>query len=181
MADAVNITRRRALAIIPAAGAFTAFPNFSAAADETPIQKVDRLSKDLAYALDDYWDGSAHAVVFPASSGYGISMRVTNIFDPANHRADINQVIERHKTALACFEDTCDRADRQSKNFDPQYIEINNGWDAEEREALMRIANYRTKTREEASIKSEYLLSVSGTCMDIDLESYKAVLRSMII
>lgn len=103
MADAVNITRRRALAIIPAVGAFAAYPNFSVAAEETPVQKVDRLSKELAHALDDYWDGSAHAVVFPASSGSGISMKLNNLPEPQDHRNKIKMASFKIESALAAM------------------------------------------------------------------------------
>jgi len=87
--------RRTILKHLPFAAAILAAPAVvSAKMSETPLERVNRLSEELAIALDDYWDGKAHATVFPASSGYGIKMSVTHV------EVDKFTRLERHTEGL---------------------------------------------------------------------------------
>lgn len=65
MADTANTTRRSILKAASVIGA-SLLPT-TADASETPLDRVNRLSEELAEALNNYADGRFHAVVYPSS------------------------------------------------------------------------------------------------------------------
>lgn len=65
MADTVNTTRRSILKAASVIGA--SLLTTTADASETPLDRVNRLSEELAEALNNYADGRFHAVVYPSS------------------------------------------------------------------------------------------------------------------
>lgn len=65
MADTANTTRRSILKAASVIGA--SLLTTTADASETPLDRVNRLSEELAEALNNYADGRFHAVVYPSS------------------------------------------------------------------------------------------------------------------
>lgn len=59
-------TRREFLKAAPLAASAIAIPSVAAAAEESPLDKVNRLGWELSHALNDYWDGKMHAVIYPS-------------------------------------------------------------------------------------------------------------------
>lgn len=88
----------------------------------------------------------------------------------------IGTLIERHQYAWRMFNDTCDRADTNSENFDEAYVDINKAFDEKEEQALKDIAACRTSSPSEEKAKAEYLLSTTGHTFDQD----SFVLRTML-
>ena len=66
MAEHANITRRSILKATSLIGATLALPA-TAKATETPLDRVTRLSEELADALNDYANAKFHAVVYPSN------------------------------------------------------------------------------------------------------------------
>jgi len=65
MAGHANTTRRSILKAASVIGA--SLLTTTADASETPLDRVNRLSEELAEALNNYADGRFHAVVYPSS------------------------------------------------------------------------------------------------------------------
>lgn len=65
MANVANTTRRSILKAASVIGA--SLLTTTADASETPLDRVNRLSEELAEALNNYADGRFHAVVYPSS------------------------------------------------------------------------------------------------------------------
>ena len=65
MAEHANTTRRSILKAASVIGA--SLLTTTADASETPLDRVNRLSEELAEALNNYADGRFHAVVYPSS------------------------------------------------------------------------------------------------------------------
>ena len=65
MAGHGNTTRRSILKAASVIGA--SLLTTTADASETPLDRVNRLSEELAEALNNYADGRFHAVVYPSS------------------------------------------------------------------------------------------------------------------
>lgn len=99
--EMLMINRRVALgllgaAAIPSAGVVVV----SAAAAETPNERVTRLAEELSHALNEYADGRMHAVVYPSKDReWAISLRVTDL-EPAP-LPHLHHQIERTKIAMA--------------------------------------------------------------------------------
>lgn len=66
MADSVNNTRRSVLKATSLMGAALMLPT-NTFASETPLERVNRLSEELAHALNDYANGKFHAVIYPSN------------------------------------------------------------------------------------------------------------------
>lgn len=98
----------------------------------------------------------------------------------ANLTPSLEKLIRRHRHAWQMFNDTCDRADTLSENYDPAYIEINARYDDEEEQSLLAIAAFRTSTRGEEVKKAKYLLGLAGQTYDQDASLFRAMLQSMV-
>jgi hypothetical protein len=94
-------TRRAFLRKAPAAVAATVLP-ISAVADEPelPVTRVNRIAAELAHALNDYADGTMHAVIHPSEKReFCIGFVVTDLHIPP--KLALRNQMELTKEAMA--------------------------------------------------------------------------------
>lgn len=142
---------------------------------ELPVQKVDRLAVQLAFALDDWHaDGAPEFIahVHPASSGRGVSY-LTSARE-TKERESLLALIDEHKAVNQAFKDLLHLHDDDSPEFAAK-----GGPDLSSREVeiLNAVVDYPTSSINNIILKGRYLAALQAAG-DLGFEQAEAFVKT---
>lgn len=159
-----NITRRAMLGALPAAAASVALPVEAAAAEETPVEKVNRLGWELAEALNEYADGRMHAMIFPSDKRqYAVGFVFTDLGTPYGEElATIRDLIDQHRDTFIRWNEVCHLADSCEPAYDPAMVPLVEALDHREHELTNALIAAPATSYEALRLKAEHLAALDA-------------------
>lgn len=163
-AEGMPMTRRAMLGALPAAAASVALPVEAAAAEETPMEKVNRLGAELSHALNDYADGRMHAVIFPSDQRtYSVGFVFTHLGTPyGDEVATIRDLIDRHRDTFTRWNEVCHLADSCEPAFDPAMVPVVEALDNLEHQLTNELIAAPATSLEALRLKAEHLAALDA-------------------
>ncbi|MBB5277703.1 hypothetical protein HNR26_003784 [Rhizobium rosettiformans] len=163
-AEGLPMTRRAMLGALPAAAASVALPVEAAAAEETPVEKVNRLGWELAEALNEYADGRMHAMIFPSDKRkYAVGFCFTDLGTPYGEElATIRDLIDKHRDTFTRWNELCYLADSCDPRYDPAMVPVVEGLDDLEEELTNALIAAPATSYEALTLKAAHLAALDA-------------------
>lgn len=163
-AEGLPMTRRAMLGALPAAAASVALPVEAAAAEDTPVEKVNRLGWELAEALNDYADGRMHAMIFPSDKRkYAVGFVFTDLGTPYGEElATIRDLIDQHRDTFTRWNKLCHLADDVDERFDAAMVPVVKALDDLEEHLINDLIAAPAASYEALRLKAEHLAALDA-------------------